>query len=215
MSPIENKLLLISKDESLVETLRVFLSSVAPEYSVITEIESQHEKPDVAIVDVDTCVVTDYERLSCPVIILGKKMPDITRVPHAKFMSKPVDMRQLLMQIGEALKLASAAQEEVKFSHFVLKPSLKRLLNTQNNIEIKLTDAESAILLLLAEAKGAAVSGDALRKELGYVSTSDTHTLETHIYRLRQKIEAEPSEPKLLLTTEDGYMLSIIPKAIA
>lgn len=71
----------------------------------------------------------------------------------------------------------------------------------------KLTGKEAAILIELFEADGA-VGRDALLENIwGYGANISTHTLETHIYRLRQKIEADPGEPQVLLTLEGGYLL--------
>ena len=73
---------------------------------------------------------------------------------------------------------------------------------------IRLTEKERDILLTLFNAADRSVSREALLQTVwGYVEGLETHTLETHIYRLRQKIETDPSEPKIVLTTEDGYTL--------
>lgn len=75
---------------------------------------------------------------------------------------------------------------------------------------IRLTGKESGILLLLLQAEGGRVDrADLLDKVWGYVDGVETHTLETHIYRLRQKIEPDPAKPSLLLTDGDGYRLSV------
>ncbi len=73
---------------------------------------------------------------------------------------------------------------------------------------IRLTDKERDLLLLLAKAKGKTVSRlDILHKIWGYSAALETHTLETHIYRLRQKIEENPANPDILLTDENGYRI--------
>ena len=74
---------------------------------------------------------------------------------------------------------------------------------------VRLTDKETDILLYLLKAEGAGVlREDLLRQVWGYSPEAQTHTLETHIYRLRQKIEPDPAAPRYLLTLEDGYALA-------
>lgn len=76
---------------------------------------------------------------------------------------------------------------------------------------IRLTEKERDILMILIEADGQPVSrADLLDRVWAYVDGVETHTLETHIYRLRQKIESDPTRPTLVLTDEDGYRISTI-----
>jgi DNA-binding response OmpR family regulator len=73
---------------------------------------------------------------------------------------------------------------------------------------MRLTDKECSILKYLYRAGGKAVPRQVLLNEVwGYNGAVSTHTLETHIYRLRQKLEADPSHPRLLLTENGGYKL--------
>ncbi len=75
---------------------------------------------------------------------------------------------------------------------------------------VRMTEKETAILAHLYAACGAPVSReDLLANVWSYADTVETHTLETHIYRLRQKIEKNPAEPDILLTVENGYMVRI------
>jgi DNA-binding response OmpR family regulator len=74
--------------------------------------------------------------------------------------------------------------------------------------KIRLTDKEASILKYLFRAGDRPVARDVLLKEVwGYNNRVTTHTLETHIYRLRQKIERDPSNARLLVTEEGGYRL--------
>ena len=76
---------------------------------------------------------------------------------------------------------------------------------------VSLTEKEVEILILLHKAKGDVIMRqDLLKKIWNYVDAVETHTLETHIYRLRQKIEKMPAQPEILITEENGYR--VIPK---
>jgi DNA-binding response OmpR family regulator len=79
------------------------------------------------------------------------------------------------------------------------------------NRKLRLTDKECAILKYLYRAGGRPVPRQVLLNEVwGYNSLMTTHTLETHIYRLRQKIEVDPSRPSLLRTESGSYKLTAI-----
>jgi len=71
-----------------------------------------------------------------------------------------------------------------------------------------LTEKEVAVLLYLWQGNKTATREDLLRDVWQYAADTDTHTIETHIYRLRQKIESDPTCPIFLLTTKDGYQLA-------
>ncbi|MCB1591772.1 MAG: winged helix-turn-helix domain-containing protein [Alphaproteobacteria bacterium] len=98
--------------------------------------------------------------------------------------------------------------EHPLFSLNTLRGTLRKKTKNKEN-ETRLTEKETAILSYLLENSTRTVS----RKELltavwEYAETVETHTLETHIYRLRQKIEKNPSEPKILVTSKNGYKLN-------
>lgn len=78
---------------------------------------------------------------------------------------------------------------------------------------IDLTEKEVATILYLWQAPHAVTREDLLRDVWEYAADTDTHTIETHIYRLRQKIEQDPSRPEYLLTEKDGYQLAARSKA--
>ncbi|HWA63965.1 MAG TPA: helix-turn-helix domain-containing protein, partial [Caulobacteraceae bacterium] len=91
---------------------------------------------------------------------------------------------------------------------YEFRPASKVLIDSRGR-KIRLTDKETNILKYLYRAGGKAVSREELLTEVwGYNAGVTTHTLETHVYRLRQKIEPEPANAKLLLTEAGGYRLA-------
>jgi DNA-binding response OmpR family regulator len=90
---------------------------------------------------------------------------------------------------------------------YSFKPSSKLLVNEKGG-KLRLTEKETAILRFLYRAGQQVVTRDVLLREVwGYNSNVTTHTLETHIYRLRQKIERDPASAQLLVTEAGGYKL--------
>lgn len=84
------------------------------------------------------------------------------------------------------------------------------LLETAADSVIRLTEKERDLLLLLLDAAPRTVSRQEILDTIwGYAGGVETHTLETHIYRLRQKIEPHPAKPVLLVTEEDGYRIHL------
>jgi DNA-binding response OmpR family regulator len=91
---------------------------------------------------------------------------------------------------------------------YLFRPSARLLLEPARNRRVRLTDKETNILKFLYRAGGRPVPRQLLLNEVwGYNSAVTTHTLETHIYRLRQKIEPDPLQVQLLLTERRGYRL--------
>jgi DNA-binding response OmpR family regulator len=74
---------------------------------------------------------------------------------------------------------------------------------------IALTDKETALLVQLLAARGAVVLREALLAEVWGAEEMETHTLETHIYRLRQKLEAVSMPPAAIMAEEAGYRLDV------
>ena len=90
---------------------------------------------------------------------------------------------------------------------YTFRPSSKLLLNPEGN-EVRLTEKETGVLRYLCRAGQRPVSRETLLQEVwGYNSGVTTHTLETHIYRLRQKVEKDAASPAILVTQAGGYTL--------
>jgi len=90
--------------------------------------------------------------------------------------------------------------------HF--RPGARSLYEPVKSVQIRLTQKEAAILKVLYRASGHSVSGRMLLQEIwGYTPSTGTHTVGTHIHRLRQKIEPDPTHPTILVNDGGGYSL--------
>ena len=105
--------------------------------------------------------------------------------------------------------LPHEASEDAVFAigPYTFRPSSKLLLSPKGS-KVRLTEKETAILRYLYRAGQKPVSRETLLQEVwGYNSGVTTHTLETHIYRLRQKVEKDAAAPAILVTEAGGYKL--------
>lgn len=126
--------------------------------------------------------------------------------PDEAVLVKPVRMARLLPKLRRLLRRAER-DEVIALGAFLFRPLAKTLERAPGDV-LRLTEKETAILLFLHRA-GEAVARDTLLAEVwGYNPRVTTHTLETHIYRLRQKLEADPSDAQILLTEAGGYRLA-------
>lgn len=126
------------------------------------------------------------------------------------YVTKPFKFAVLLARLRAHLRSHEQSEDAVfKIGPYDFKPAVK-MLSAAEDRRIKLTEKESSILKFLYRAGGRPVSRDVLLDEVwGYNSGVTTHTLETHVYRLRQKIEPKPGENSLLLTESGGYRLAL------
>jgi DNA-binding response OmpR family regulator len=124
------------------------------------------------------------------------------------YVVKPFRFAVLLARMRAQLRQHEASEDALfTIGPYTFRPSAK-LLTTDRGNKIRLTEKETAILRYLYRAGERVVTRDVLLQEVwGYNAAVTTHTLETHVYRLRQKIEKNPSEAKLLVTDAGGYRL--------
>ena len=125
------------------------------------------------------------------------------------YVNKPFRFAVLLARIRLQLRQHELSEDATfQIGSYTFFPGGK-LLTSAGGEKLRLTEKETAILLYLNRAKGGVVSRDELLREVwGYNANVTTHTLETHIYRLRQKIETNPANAQLLITDAGGYRLS-------
>jgi len=124
------------------------------------------------------------------------------------YVTKPFKFPVLLARIRAQLRTHEASEDAIfQLGPYTFKPAQKLLL-TEDQKKVRLTEKETNILKYLYRASDVVVARDVLLHEVwGYNAGVTTHTLETHIYRLRQKIEPDPSNARLLVTESGGYRL--------
>ncbi len=124
------------------------------------------------------------------------------------YVAKPFKFPVLLARIRAQLRQHEQSEDAVfQLGQYTFKPAQKLLLDAKEK-KVRLTEKETNILKYLYRAQSSVVARDVLLHEVwGYNAGVTTHTLETHIYRLRQKIETDPSHARLLVTESGGYRL--------
>jgi DNA-binding response OmpR family regulator len=162
----------------------------------------------------DLCAKLRREGKRMPVIMLtgADGEQDVVRGLDAganDYIAKPFRLNELLARVRAQLRVFDNSEDAVfTIGPYLFRPAAKLLMEPARNRKIRLTDKESAILKFLYRAGGRPVPRQVLLNEVwGYNSAVTTHTLETHIYRLRQKIEPNPMQLRLLLTEAGGYRL--------
>ena len=120
-------------------------------------------------------------------------------------LEKPFRLSALLARLAAHLG-RHGEDRAISIGPYEFRPSAK-LLTAEDKSKIRLTEKETNILKFLHEA-GRTVARETLLHEVwGYSPAVTTHTLETHIYRLRRKIEENPGRAKILITEDGGYRL--------
>ncbi|MEM6938890.1 MAG: response regulator transcription factor [Pseudomonadota bacterium] len=124
------------------------------------------------------------------------------------YVPKPFKFPVLLARIRAQMRQHEQSEDAVfQLGPYTFRPSMK-LLVTEEEKKVRLTEKETNILKFLYRSSEGVVPRDVLLHEVwGYNAGVTTHTLETHIYRLRQKIEPDPSNARLLVTESGGYRL--------
>lgn len=173
---------------------------------------------DVALPDMDgrqACELMRRGGFKSPIIMLTGADSDADEVLGLNsgandYVTKPFKFAVLLARLRAHLRSHEQSEDAVfKIGPYEFRPAVKMLV-TDADKKIRLTEKETSILKYLYRAGGRPVTRDVLLDEVwGYNSGVTTHTLETHVYRLRQKIEPDPGNAAILLTESGGYRLAI------
>lgn len=182
---------------------------------------AQDNRPDLVLLDVDlpdfdgreVCRRLRAAGVAAPIIMLTGQTSDTDTIAGLDagandYVSKPFKFAVLMARIRAQLRSHEQSEDAVfKLGPYEFRPAAKVLIDEKQK-KVRLTEKETSILKYLYRAGEKAVPRDELLAEVwGYNAGVTTHTLETHVYRLRQKIEPDPTNAKLLLTEAGGYRL--------
>jgi DNA-binding response OmpR family regulator len=178
-------------------------------------------RPDLILLDVDlpdmdgreACRLMRKGGVTCPIIMLTAAVSDADTILGLDsgangYLTKPFRFGVLLAHIRSQLRSHEASEDAVfRIGPYEFRPASKLLVDDKAR-KVRLTEKETNILKYLYRSGAKAVSREELLTEVwGYNAGVTTHTLETHVYRLRQKIEPDPANARLLLTEAGGYRL--------
>jgi DNA-binding response OmpR family regulator len=173
---------------------------------------------DIGLPDLDgreVCRLMRRAGVKSPIIMLTGADSDADTILGLEsgandYITKPFRLGVLVARIRAQLRQHEQSEDAVfTIGPYVFRPSAKLLTEEDTGRKVRLTEKETAILKYLFRAGPKTISREVLLSEVwGYNANVTTHTLETHIYRLRQKIEADPSDAILLVTEPGGYRLA-------
>jgi DNA-binding response OmpR family regulator len=223
------KILLVDDDdtlrESLAEQLRLLEEFTTEEAATGAEglEKAKGEYHDVILLDVglpdmdgrEVCRLMRRNGVKSPIIMLTAVEGDADQILALDsgandYVTKPFKLNVLMARVRAQLRQHEQSEDAVfTIGPYTFRPSAKLLEPAEGGSKIRLTEKETAILKYLYRAGDKAVGRETLLGEVwGYNAGVTTHTLETHVYRLRQKIEEDPSNAKLLITEAGGYKLA-------
>ena len=223
------RILLVDDDEALLRTLseqlqlhEEFTTTAAGTGSEALKL-AKSDYFDVIILDVglpdidgrEVCRLMRRNGVKSPIIMLTSADTDSDTILGLDagandYVTKPFRMGVLLARMRAHIRQHERSDDAIfTIGPYIFRPSAKLLVDNETNKKVRLTDKETAILKHLYRSGDRVVGRDVLLDEVwGYNAGVTTHTLETHVYRLRQKIERDPSNAKILLTEPGGYRLS-------
>ena len=221
------KILLVDDDEDLREALseQLVMTEDFDVFEASTGTEAIEKAKaglyDLVILDVglpdtdgrELCRRMRKQGVKCPILMLTGHDTDADTILGLEsgandYVTKPFKFPVLLARIRAQLRQHEQSEDAIfQLGPYTFKPAMK-LLITEDERKIRLTEKETNILKYLYRTTKNVVARDILLNEVwGYNAGVTTHTLETHIYRLRQKIEPDPSNARILVTESGGYRL--------
>lgn len=222
------RVLLVDDDEplreALVEQLKLheeFVTHVAVDAAQALELV-KHQYFDIILLDVglpdmdgrELCRLMRRNGMRAPVVMLTGADSEADTILGLDagandYITKPFRLGVLLARLRAQLRQHEQSEDAVfTIGPYNFRPAAKLLIEAGGKKKIRLTEKETAILKYLFRAGERATGRELLLNEVwGYNAGVTTHTLETHVYRLRQKIEQDPSKAEILITEPGGYRL--------
>jgi DNA-binding response OmpR family regulator len=224
----QKRILLVDDDATLRQSLA---EQLTPEFETI-QVESGtaalatvgSSRFDAVLLDVglpdldgrDVCRQMREQGARMPIIMLTAAAADSDAITGLDagandYVTKPFRLGVLVARLHAQLRSHEASTDAVfTIGPFTFHPTAKMLVENGSRKKVRLTEKEVAILRFLYRAGDQPVSREQLLGEVwGYNAGVNTHTLETHVYRLRQKIERDPARAEILVTAPGGYRLNV------
>jgi DNA-binding response OmpR family regulator len=222
------RILLVDDDTTLVEMLveqlqlheEFVITTVVSAMGALDQVKSDYY--DVIILDVglpdmdgrELCRVMRRNAVRSPIIMLTGADTDADTILGLDagandYITKPFRLGVLLARLRAHIRQHERSDDAMfTIGPYTFQPGAKMLVHDETGQKVRLTDKEGAILKYMYRTGERIVSRDVLLDEVwGYNTGVTTHTLETHVYRLRQKIEEDPSSAQILVTEPGGYRL--------
>ena len=224
----QKRLLLVDDDATLRQSLA---EQLTPEFETVqvgsgmAALETVRSgRFDAVLLDVglpdgdgrDICRQMRDQGARMPIIMLTAAVGDADTITGLEagandYVTKPFRLGVLVARLHAQLRSHEASTDAVfTIGPFSFHPTAKMLVENGSRKKVRLTEKEVAILRFLYRAGDKPVSRETLLGEVwGYNAGVNTHTLETHVYRLRQKIERDPARAEILITAPGGYRLNL------
>lgn len=222
-------ILLIDDDDDLRETLKDQFE-LYDAFSIIQArnatdgmAQAKSGRVDLILLDVDmpdmdgrdACKLMRRDGVRAPIVMLTGQSTDSDTILGLDsgandYVTKPFKFSVLLARVRAHLRSFEQSEDAIfQVGPYEFRPSMKMLIDSQGR-KVRLTEKETNILKYLYRSSGKPVTREELLSEVwGYNANVTTHTLETHVYRLRQKIEPDPANSRLLMTETGGYRLQV------
>jgi two-component system OmpR family response regulator len=226
-----DKILIVEDDRNLLDTLKYNLRKEG--YAVVIAVDgaealdvARREKPDLIVLDIMLPKMSGFEvcrilrkNMTVPILMLTAKAEETDKIVGLEigaddYMTKPFSLRELLARVRAMLRRVKMAEVPPGAQKPVLKigdieVDIARHQASKGGTALELTPKEFDLLVFLARNKSLVFSRDQLLEKVwGYDFAGDTRTVDVHIRWLRQKIEADPNNPKHLVTVRGtGYKL--------
>ncbi len=226
--PQATTILIIDDDDDLRDLLReqlelqsefMALGAATGEEGVVMALE---KRPDLILLDLDlpdmngreVCRRLRETGVGAPVIMLTAADGEAETIlgldsGASDYVTKPFRFTILLARVRAQLRAHEQSEDQtLRVGPYDFHPAGRMLIDPKGR-RLRLTDKEANILKYLFKAGDKSVTREELLAEVwGYNAGVTTHTLETHVYRLRQKIESKPGNARLLITEAGGYRLA-------
>ena len=224
-TPTEKHILLVEDDDDIADLLELHLSDEGHRVEVVDDGDAGLERAlsgdhDLIILDImlpgtdgfDICRRLRQDKCPTPILMVTAKTEEVDKVLGLElgaddYITKPFSIREVLARVKALFRRvevdqetqSDAAEAPIELGALVVEPEKRKVEVGGETVD--LTSKEFELLLLFAQNPGRAFSRDELLDEVwGYQYSGYSHTVNTHINRLRNKIEPDPSEPRYVKT---------------